>query len=119
MPNWVYNTLTVSGTPDDIKKFADKARTPRPIRDGEEIKDDSDDELSFWNFVAPPEEKHDLYFGIADGTEDKEWNWYSWNSANWGTKWDANDVSMSPEFEEIDDTTGSVHYYFSTAWPWP
>ena len=120
MPNWVYNTLVVSGKPADIKKFADKARTPRPIRDDNGVSNgETDDELSFWNFIAPPEEKHDLYFGRADGTEDKEWNWYSWNNANWGTKWDANDVSMSPEYDELDDTTHSLNYYFSTAWSIP
>ena len=140
MPNWVYNTLTVSGTPADIKAFADKAKQQYETRwlseswirneDGTSTRVEEKDrkvivsmskevELSFWNFIAPPTEKLDLYFGEANGTEDKEWNWYAWNNANWGTKWDANDVSMSPEYDEINDTTGSIVYYFSTAWSVP
>jgi len=121
MPNWVYNTLTVSGKPDEIKAFTEKADKPRPRSndEGKTIELEETDGLSFWNFIAPPEEKYDLYFAISDGTADQTWGWYGWNSENWGTKWDANDTSMSPSPDEITEHTGSVIYYFSTAWSYP
>jgi hypothetical protein len=120
MPNWVYNTLTISGEPEQVKEFADKASKPRLVSTnyGKTIEPDpTPDQLSFWNFVAPPEKKYDLYFAIADGTEDKTWGWYNWNNSNWGCKWDASDVSMSPE--KATEHTGSVIYYFSTPWSYP
>jgi hypothetical protein len=46
--------------------------------------------------------RHQKLYGASD--------WYEWNCANWGTKWDACDVSMG----EISDT--KVSYFFLTAY---
>ena len=46
--------------------------------------------------------RHQKLYGASD--------WYEWNCANWGTKWDACDVS----FEDISST--EVSYFFNTAW---
>jgi hypothetical protein len=150
MPNWVYNTLTVSGDPDELKKFADKARQQHETRWlseqwtwNEEVKantkiEDKDrkilsvmsDEspISFWNFIAPPTESLEDYFGTAGFVEgvgftgdknDESAGWYAWNSSNWGTKWDVSDESVSTKFDEMDDTTTELRYYFSTAWSIP
>lgn len=66
MPNYVYNTLTVSGTQDAITQFYNDNK-----------KDDSD--LSFNN--ALPESGQD--------------DWYNWRINNWGCKWDASEVDFT------------------------
>jgi hypothetical protein len=149
MPNWVYNSLTVSGEPAELKKFATKASQQHETRwlseswirneDGTNTKVEDKDRkiltvmsdespMSFWNFIAPPTDSLGDYFGTAgfvEGVgftgESKETSddWYSWNSSNWGTKWDANDEYVSPELNEIDDLTRSLSYTFSTAWSIP
>jgi len=37
-------------------------------------------------------------------------DWYDWNIANWGTKWDADGFSISKHED------GTIDMYFSTAW---
>lgn len=82
--------------------------------------------LSFWNFVAPPETAWADYYGTTGFVEgvgfsagsseidaDKSDGWYNWNLENWGTKWDARDVSLDTEEEN------EVVYSFSTAWSIP
>jgi hypothetical protein len=149
MPNWVYNSLTVSGEPAELKKFATKASQQHETRwlseswirneDSTTTKVEDKDRkiltvmsdespMSFWNFIAPPTENLSDYFGttgFVEGVgftgekEDAIKDWYSWNSSNWGTKWDASDEYVSPELNEIDDLTRSLSYTFSTAWSIP
>jgi hypothetical protein len=54
-----------------------------------------------------PEEELDLIskYGAS--------NWYDWNVANWGTKWNVSDVQA----DECSDTT--LMYVFDTAWSPP
>jgi len=66
MPNYVYNTLTVSGTNDAITKFYNDNK-----------KDDR--ELSFNNALP----------------ESGQTDWYNWRINNWGCKWDANKVDFT------------------------
>lgn len=42
---------------------------------------------------------------------DKESDWYEWNVANWGSKWDLNDVRFDGNVEDNE-----ICYYFETAW---
>ncbi len=119
MPNWVYSKLSVSGDAADVQRL--KAQVGAPYT--QTVPDWSDrtkmttventDDFSFWNIVRPPEEKLDLYHGIHDGTEDKEWGWYNWNCEHWGTKWDAGDTSLNEYSED------NISYDFSTAWSPP
>jgi hypothetical protein len=123
MPNWVYNQVTITGPEDQVGKIVEQLGKPVPRSkdDGSGIPakspeieyKDPEGGISFWNVLSPPEEKWDLYFGRADGSEDKTWNWYPWNNANWGTKWDACHAS-----KEVV-STDTVKYYFETAWSHP
>lgn len=93
MPNWVTNTMTVTGPKDDLRSFIIKAATPH---DGDESV------LSFLNFIAPA--------SPADIEGEK---WYNWNVNNWGTKWDA----CRPRMKQVID--GGAVYVFDTAWDLP
>jgi hypothetical protein len=122
MPNWVYNSIGVSGNWQDLQGFMAKATKPRPWQD-----DQPDEErFSFWNFIAPDPTKLDLYFetngatrDVATGemvrTGDNEFNWYNWNINNWGCKWDASEIAI--DFDQED--TRYVLIQFSTPWGMP
>jgi hypothetical protein len=135
MPNWVFNTMTVSGTKKDLIAFRDKARKLSPhgiTEDGVlEYKDDNASEISFWNFVEP--ENKSSYFGASEykpegydklsseeqfaiSMKHESDGWYDWNVREWGTKWDACDTSLD------DNTEGKgpfLNYNFQTAWSIP
>lgn len=86
-------------------------------------------DLSFWNAIAPTD--IDTYFGGKDPKPvvnpdatvaetmaeikrgfDEDNDWYNWNVRNWGTKWDACNVYVWEEPEEL-------RYDFDTAWSIP
>jgi hypothetical protein len=117
MPNWVTNSVGVHGSEDDVKAFIEKAGKPRPYLEGGEVVMESDREFSFWNFVAPPEDKWELYFGTSgyvngEKVGDPQYNWYGWNLSNWGCKWDASAI-------EVDYQVGFASIRFDTPWDAP
>lgn len=110
MPNWMYNTMDVSGRSDHLDLFEERAMQPYSrlvdkFTEGgiKQVWETREEALSFWNFLKP---------------EDEDWyntdsNWYEWNNENWGTKWEANDVDAM-RHSETDLT-----YHFATAWSYP
>lgn len=143
MPNWVFNSLKITGKQEDLQKFMDKASKPymtyyKGVRtknedgtwnyDAEAIDEKLHEApISFMNFVSP--ENVDRYFAQSDykpegydkmSTEERmalamkfsSDGWYDWNIREWGTKWDA----CNPEITSDDPSTGSIGYYFDTAW---
>lgn len=133
MPNWVYNTLSVSGSKEKIAEFKElagrKAPTGFDSQTGSLTYDDKEEEVfSFWNFVEPEDKA--LYFGASDYkpegydkmTSEEQLaysmkfssnGWYDWNVREWGTKWDACDADLN------DDSETSLGYSFNTAWSIP
>lgn len=110
MPNWVSNTLAISGEPAQIDALLAQVSKPHPTKaqklvDGQFVIVDviSESPFSFWNIVSPDDV--DWYF--------KNSNWYDWNVDNWGTKWDA----VQPTVER--DSEDRVHIRFDTAWGQP
>lgn len=136
MPNWVYNSMNVSGSKEDLIAFRDKAKKPRPdgmnSEDGTLTYTDGDQSpLSFWNFKEPEDKA--LYFGASDYKPEgyEAWTleermahsmkftsngWYDWNVREWGTKWDAGSVDL---VDGTDDKGAHLHYSFETAWSIP
>lgn len=133
MPNWVNNTMTVSGKEADLKTFMEKASKPyttyhTDYRTGEPKEQTHSDCLSFMNFASP--ENLDAYYADAHGAKPEGYDemsmeermahamkfsgdgWYDWNVRNWGTKWDACNPGMNNE----NPADGELMYYFDTAW---
>jgi hypothetical protein len=119
MPNWVENTMTITGSAEDIADFKAKASQPKTtLWEGKEEIDEA--VLSFMNFIAPPQEAlaSGEYYGTHGWSEGKEVgrtpnNWYEFNNREWGTKWDASDEELTNESEN------ELSYYFQTAWAPP
>jgi hypothetical protein len=144
MPNHTANNLTVSGPWSEIEKFLSVAknrlsfnsfipipdeirntRSPVKIQSQQEI----DEIWKNWNEkkaagqLSKFEENRPYELGISleqnknliekYGTN----NWYDWSIMNWGTKWDAYDVTEW-KIEQLGDSSKASIYY-ETAWSPP
>lgn len=118
MPNWVFNSVVVSGDKQELERLVSKLGAPVSTK-AHQLSDLSNGEMemvdvtldkpvfSFLNVVAPTD--LDAYWGEVikkeetwvDGKFDGEAfgrefarsmaennDWYHWNVRNWGTKWD-------------------------------
>ena len=119
MPNWVFCNLSVSGEKDAVEQFDSEMRKPHPtfVAKPDEAWGHQDgmwqttegEKFSFWNAVAPTNLEH--YFTGE--------NWYNWNCANWGCKWDV-DVEDEDSYESTDGSGDQNKMYrFDTAWSPP
>jgi hypothetical protein len=132
MPNWVYNGLTIEGNPDEINKLVEQMNKPfvdsiKPNGDLSFMIKQSkyvNPIFAFHNIIAPT----DLvaYQAQPDFKAEGEQNdWYSWNTRNWGVKWDVA-VSIEDKYPDtymegpVANGENSVVYYnFETAWGIP
>jgi hypothetical protein len=110
MPNWCYNNAVI--------RHEDPAQIARVVKA-------INDKGLFQEFVPCPDELNETVKGhFSDENKQREleaqWasnqekygfgTWYEWNMANWGTKWDAGDLTINSQ----DDN--EVGVYFETAW---
>lgn len=132
MPNHVFNRVSVTGKPEDLKEF----KTHCFNEDGH---------FDFNMFLPMPGDLREISTGgrtiegrhvsrwrtLDDGTpviiSDDEImelvrlygaaDWYEWATINWGTKWNAYDCEP---FEEHTTTSShSITFTFDTAWSPP
>ena len=144
MPNWVSNSLSVSGDSATLKAMAEKLNTPVTKHhpelsnvDGEwkEVEATqlfSNPIFSFFNVIAPTDLETYYATPKLEPRIEKEFNpwpsilndiatkndWYNWNVRNWGTKWDIaafdGEQYGSTTVEEISPE--QLLYHFQTAW---
>ena len=143
MPNWVENTIKVSGKREDVEKFVEKVR-------GEVLYDDDgfaidEQAFDFEKILPYPEafKKYDeaLYgiceaFGIKDtdhfgklaelskllGQKIKDGfntGGCGWCCQNWGTNWNSCDSRFKYIHDFDDDIHESAAWFFNTAWDTP
>lgn len=127
MPNWVYNSVSISGTKEQVEAFYDKASAVHPETFDEatgKVVYTENPEFSFWNFIAPPKEAVESgeYFGThgwsgGKALGDTPNNWYNFQSEKWGTKWDACDVYAETTY--LKDGTAEISLSYNTAWSIP
>lgn len=146
MPNWVFNSVVVSGDKLELDKLQAQLNQPFEMHfpdasyNQETKKYDytpatqvySNPVFAFWNVIAPT--NLDAYYGnekevkfssdalstiakIQLGFETGN-DWYNWNVRNWGTKWDiANVDGKEWHSTELEvNDDGSLMYRFETAW---
>lgn len=97
MPNWCSNYLRIEGKPKDLNKMLKQIE----ITESEATSDYPKSIFSCQRVIPQPT--------TLVGDE-----WYEWNIANWGSKWDLCDV----EFLDSEDSweEGIVQFSFNTAW---
>ncbi|CAB4128121.1 hypothetical protein UFOVP111_9 [uncultured Caudovirales phage] len=115
MPNWVFNTIEVSGDITELMKFKTHIDVA-PYYAGDDFKG-----FSFHSFITLPDgtdlETYNGAHGNVGGEQvgEEEVNWYVWNNANWDTKWDASDVNVQIHHDSSGNLSGYA-IYFETAW---
>lgn len=125
MPNWVYNTITVSGHYKYVLEVKQVMSQPVPVMklkpgsaweavQGDWVMEETD--FSFWNVVSPPVDRWGEYFTGE--------NWYQWNITNWGCKWDAkadyeSGNALEGEYLNENYDRCELVYRIETAWSPP
>lgn len=105
MPNWCNNSITIQGPIETIKTLWTDAQ-------------EADGLLTA--MVPQPEDMFHGNLGEAERKECEEKgipNWYDWNVANWGTKWDVSLEGL--EFIDNGDGTAYISGWFDSAWAPP
>ena len=144
MPNWVYNGLTIEGSPAEINRLVEQMNKPfKQLHDSWNIESGKMEKKNTL-YPNPVFAFHNIYNYINDGVTEYEYlqqpdhklpieeqmqfktnDWYSWNVRNWGTKWDVG-VSSDDEYPDtyVEGPTENgenlvVYYNFNTAWSPP
>lgn len=124
MPNWTQNTLTVTGSPEAVAAFRQKARgVDADFKDGAHAEPSTVVrivDLSFHALHPVPAALLARTFGAEDESKagtatlvDGHESGHAWQYHNWGTKWGATDVSLDAS------DPGRLVYDFQTAWSPP
>ena len=146
MPNWVFNSLVVSGEQSALDKMVAQLNQPfeKHFPDSNWNKETEtwdktpavqvydNPVFAFWNIVKPtdlsayyetevfkkqPLEPDDFMAEFVRSMREDQ-DWYHWNCRNWGTKWDIAVVNDDEYPNTIKTITddGDVMYHFQTAW---
>jgi hypothetical protein len=92
MPNNIYNLMNVYGEMQYLNEFKEHFRYGNCA-------------LSFEKIIPMPKD-------TSHWRDEHTPGWYNWAVTNWGTKWDAWDISLSEEVQHL-------FYEFTTAWSSP
>jgi hypothetical protein len=128
MPNWCSNEVTVyANSREDLTRLL--AMATHPV-EGDDDSDDAIPNLSPFRMESihttprelmennKPSGGEQLQNAIAGNTNYEYDNWYDWRVANWGTKWDMDNV----ELDTVVPTGGEISKQYSfnlvyqTAW---
>lgn len=106
MANYVYNTLTFRGSYEDIASL-------KVALIGDDVKENDTmvkgSALDFRKIIPQPD---DLLEQESDGDMPA---WWGWCIKNWGSKWNAWDVTANMQTNEAENESELV-YQFLTAW---
>jgi hypothetical protein len=108
MPNWCSNDISISGSPEVIKKLVEFVG--KPITKGEEKMDEP-----IFSLANIKSSTHDINPETALFPSGGPDDWYHNNINSWGTKWDVTG-NVSRCWNEGDD---GVTYSFDSAWSPP
>lgn len=113
MPNHCNNTLTVDGSKARIRDFARDHYKMQENWDGEPAGKLGSKTLLDFSYAVPYPPLHER-LDLSQG-------WYDWQCNNWGTKWNAYDITPEtfPQVLDEIELRESLTYSFDTAWAPP
>lgn len=138
MPNWCYNTLTVSGKDEDIKAFKTRAKGdktdlsldslyPMPVelkdsRSPADVVPDAEypKKLAEAKKLQEANKGNQFYDSMPISESESRRlimlygsnNWYDWRIGHWGCKWDV-------QAELVRDEPRKLEYIFDSPWSPP
>jgi hypothetical protein len=144
MPNWVYNGLTIEGSPEQVNKLVEQMNKPyKQVHDSWNM-ETQQMKKKLTTYPNPVFAFHNIYNHTQAGISDEDYMkqpdhtlpmeealqfkgncWYDFNVREWGTKWDVA-VSSDDEHPETymeglaeNGENLVVYYNFNTAWSPP
>jgi hypothetical protein len=139
MPNWVYNSLTIEGNPEQVKSLIKQMN--KPFVYSVQANGDLAYSVKQRKYVNPIFSFHNIYSYLDHGITDEQYHgvptfpekfdmkfegndWYNFNNREWGTKWDVavaeDDKYSDTSIQEADNGDNYVvNYNFQTAWSRP
>ena len=144
MPNWVFNGLTIEGSPEEINKLVTQMNKPfKKIADNWNMETHAM-EVKLFTYPNPVFALHNIYNHEQAGISNEEYikqpdhtlpiqeammfkgnHWYDFNVREWGTKWDVavdSDDKYPDTYIEGPTPNGDnlvVYYNMHTAWSPP
>lgn len=126
MPNWVYNSLTITADTTSSEELRDLAKLVKQLsrkyttttsdfltgKPDKTVTNEISEPFLLWNIVKPSGSDLQSYRKSLVESSSSPF-WYDWNINNWGTKWEVADVT----FTEVNSSC--VKYTFTTAWETP
>ena len=107
MPNWTANTIEITATTEAIASF-------------KQFMGKDNGGFCFKKLVPPPADMFEGDLGDKERAECEEKgiaNWHDWQTENWGTKWNACNVTSEEEtFFNWDAKYTAITYQFNTPW---
>ena len=137
MPNWVFNTLSISGPKEQISALKEQLNKPFTKVHDHWNSETGKMELKEFSYSKPIFAFQNIYNHIDDGVSEDIYrgqpdhskdpldfsgnDWYNWNVRNWGTKWDVavQDDDKYPDTYIVDEGDTIIAYHFNTAWSPP
>jgi Ferredoxin-like domain in Api92-like protein len=115
MPNWVYNSVNVSGEAGEVETLVAKLGAQYVV-DGREVKQ----AFAFWNIVKPTDlDAYNEVVGSKGRSMSDPLGWYEWNIRNWGCKWEARCDDEEATIVYLSNQDADVSFHFETAWSAP
>lgn len=117
MPNWCENKLVITGDKKIVEEIVAKAGTH-----------ENSSVFSFSAFDPLPQHlvgttkgsnannNPEGYVQALKGNQHFDYdNWYDWQLAHWGTKWDCDNATLLTE-AELAEGNYQVEFFYNTAW---
>lgn len=119
MPNWVYNGVSIQGPTKVVDRFIEMVGR----RNYTTPEDAEPRVFSYGAFITIPKAKIKEYHsphgsGPQGSYGDTEYNWYNWNLANWGVKWDTTNPEFTDNTSKQQAAKGVKEIYLNWDSPW-
>ena len=114
MPNWVTTTMSITGSKEELERFASGIKNDRILESYVPCPEELRETVS--GFYSDEDKMEELRKkGEANIAKYGHKDWYEWQYHNWGTKWGDCDTHLEPVMESANGLY-EISGQFQTAW---